>query len=308
MNTFKQILALFTLLFFLFPREAVSQSLKSVVDKDNITIGDQIHLNLMLDNIDPIMFRVGKWIDFIDTANHFELIEKGPVDSLLVNGIYHLRQSFIITSFDSGVFTIPPFAVRLIHLSTENENILYSNSTSISVSPIDVSRLQAYNEVTDIVLSKNAIEKRRKYFPGIAIVLLIFLGFFFWKMKKRTKSNKYVGKSDTTLLDFTKRELQDLEKSKRTDNISARVFYNRLYHIIRNFYSKRFDAPIVINYTTSEWIFLIKNLKISDEKIGEIILLLDTTDVIRFTQINSFEEDSHTIDSAIRLLEYLDKT
>src|ERR1700754_3959267 len=77
--------------------------LKATVDKQKILIGQPIQLMLEATVAGDAPFI---WPG-IDSLPHFDLIEKGKVDSSIRAGERYYRQYMTVTSFDSGTRFIP---------------------------------------------------------------------------------------------------------------------------------------------------------------------------------------------------------
>jgi len=303
----KTISYFFLLISFVCVLDANSQSVKANIDKDTITLGDQIKLTLQLDDVNPDRFQLTDWFRFTDTLQRFKLVEKSGIDSLLFNGVYLFRQSFIITSFDSGVYAIPPFTVLLNERFTNESFSLSTEEIFVSISTLDVTNLKIYNDITGIISVEETYNKLNYYFLGIVVSGLLLTGFVLFIYRRRKKARSLTVNDEITILEEAKLQLDSLAINIKTNSDTPKVFYNKLYHIIRVFYSKLFHQPSVINCTTSEWILLSDKLEIGTEQRKEFIYLLNKSDEVRFTESILLEEFEESIRLAGNLAEYLHK-
>ncbi len=307
MKAIKHFFCFVLTLLFLLTIDAYSQTVKSTVDKDSITIGDQIKLTLKLDDLNPKQFYLIRWFDFIDSLQHFKLVEKSRIDTLLFNGLYHFRQSFLITSFDSGVYIVPPFTVQLKNIFSEEDVELSTSAIYISISPVNVANLKTYNDVTEIIPVNENTDIPNYYIIAIVITCILITGVAIWLYKRR---NKVTHLSDTgvkSVFEDSMQQLDALENSLGNKLNSPKESYNKLYHIVRFFYSRRFHEPSVISCTTNEWILLSEKIKIGKEEKEEFGALLHKSDEVRFTENIHFEEFKESISIAKKIINYLNQ-
>src|SRR5215467_3009780 len=97
-----------TILFLVSAQLAFSQNIpnaKASVDRNQIVIGERIHL--VLEGDAPPESNVD-WF-FFDSIPHFQIVERGKIDTVEnANGKLY-KQELVITSFDSGTQRLPAF-------------------------------------------------------------------------------------------------------------------------------------------------------------------------------------------------------
>lgn len=297
------ILFLYTCLFSI-NKIAVAQTAKAVVEKSAIKIGEQFKITISANDIKTNQTQIIQWFnEFKDTSNHFEVIKKTSIDTLLFNGVYHYHQSYIITSFDSGVFNIPVFTIQFKSIYADSVITKQTEPIEITVLPVDVSHLKTYNDVTDIIPVESNNENLIRYtIVGVIIFSIITLvSFLYLKFGKRKK--KVTQKVSNQYLNEAMEKLALLEKSMQ--NEKAKDFFNTLYHIIRNYYSFEFQDPSVINCTTTEWLSVISKLSLNPSLQNELTSFFKQADDIRFTDNISLNEEKKAIDTVRQLIESL---
>src|SRR5689334_19207426 len=129
--------------FFLSALASIAQiklTIKSVIDKNKIVIGEQIHLSLEAD------FPVQEPMRFftIDSIPHFEILERKKIDTVDYREGIKLSQSLTLTSFDSGRWVIPSFELP-------SDKPMYTDSMAVDVgfSPFDPN--QDYHDIKDVI-------------------------------------------------------------------------------------------------------------------------------------------------------------
>jgi len=103
----------------------------------------------------------------IDSFPHFEWLEKGKLDSVVKPDERYYRQSFVITSFDSGSW---PFRVCIL---SRAKKTYFSDSVRIAVNYSRFDPNQDFHDIKDIIDIPNPYAK---WIPwGVALVTLISL-------------------------------------------------------------------------------------------------------------------------------------
>ncbi|MEI9946828.1 MAG: hypothetical protein WDN26_21735 [Chitinophagaceae bacterium] len=149
-NFYKGSFLLALLLSSLFIAAQNTTTVKATVDKPKIFIGEQINLKLEADipENQPIHF-FG-----IDSLPHFEILNKGKIDTSNTNKGTVLAQTILITSFDSGHWVIPAF--------------VFSDKLVTDTLPVDVGYssfdpAQPYHDIKDIIEVTPAEEKKKEW-------------------------------------------------------------------------------------------------------------------------------------------------
>src|SRR3982751_1563354 len=108
---------------------ASAQTFSAAVDKQKILIGEQFHLELLAG------FDKGKeaWVK-MDSLPHFEILESSKIDTQEKEGRIVLSQIFLLTSWDSGQWTIPPILLGKMHSKPIRMDVAFSPS------PFDVNQ------------------------------------------------------------------------------------------------------------------------------------------------------------------------
>ena len=72
------------------------------LDRDQILIGEQVTLQLKVENLTDQAQSLQSWFKVQDTAGHIQVVRAGKMDTISVDGQTTLMQKLTITSFDSG--------------------------------------------------------------------------------------------------------------------------------------------------------------------------------------------------------------
>jgi|GEM_PF-3391178 len=246
---------------FLWSREAaIAQTFTTKVDKDTITLGEPVGLEVRLSNISSHDLLSLNWVNYDEFKDRFAIIQlNGPDTTLSSDGTYDLKQSIKFTSFDAGTHALQEFEV-----SWEDESVhsLSASALSIIVVPADISSLRDYHDVTGIMMREKNTDYR---LYGLLIVSAAIILFLFLRLLKKRKPDRSY-QIAIGLLD-------SLDSSAVTE-------CHQLYTIIRDFYGHKFRDHRVLSYSTRDWSSSIRQ-KMPEESNG-IIHFLHTLDRIRF--------------------------
>ena len=282
----KKILHCTYIFFFLFiSLNSVGQKkiVSASVDRTSIFIGEQIKLTLETD------LSEGSFAE-IDSIPHFEILEKSKIDSQVSNNKISLKQTYTITSFDSGkwVLTLNDFQLKTKPISI-----------NVTFSPFDPK--QEYHDIKDII----PVQKPKRttwywYLVGAALLLILIL-LFFPKGKKEKKvviENKDAYKNALT-------ELENLRKERSFEK-DPKVYYTQLIQVFRKYLSQRKGIQSHTK-TTDDLAVQIKSLNINGNGYTNLLQTLRLSDAVKFAKFNpdvsTNETSLNTIKESIQQIE-----
>src|SRR5580765_928113 len=144
-------------------------SAKASVDKNSILIGEPIQFSL------EVHAPAGSNINWfqMDSIPHFDIIDRGSIDSFISGDQKILRQKLVITSFDSGSLFIPQFMLE------SGERKLTTDSIAVEVGYSVFDPKKDYHDIKDIINIENPYVKYLIWLiSGITLVSLVALMYF----------------------------------------------------------------------------------------------------------------------------------
>ena len=259
-----------------------SQKIAVSADRNKIVIGEQIELKVTVSAPDKHIADQLQWFDLPDSFNHFEIVKRFPIDTILTDGAYTFIQKIIITSFDSGYWYIPALKVTA-------GNALQGDSIPVSVLPADVSNLKEYHDFKDIVEVKAETdwwliaEITGAVLVFIVVVILIFRYFKNRKPRKK-KTDAVYG-----ILEV----LKQIDELDQKDLIAAgkhKLYFSELIQICRTFSDHQLQVSSS-NKTTDEYMLLLKN-RVGNEPVQiSYFQLLRLADAVKFAKYIPARED-----------------
>lgn len=280
----KQFLYIF---FILLPNLLFSQA--AVLEKDKITIGDQIRFSLQIDK------SKGKDIQFPmfenDIIQGIEIIERFEIET--VDKGKRLRQSYTITSFEDSLFLIKPFKfiVDGKELVTNPLRLQVSNfqPDSAFISKIDTTQ---QIPIVDIKPQMETPMTFKEFFKRFWIyILILILGIFaFFLIKyiiKKRKENQPIFFKPKPRIPAHIPALENLEALKKKElhkQEDLKPFYTKLSTIVRKYMEDRFKIPAPESITTEIINDFNQTEFASDDMNNKLRDLLSLSDMVKFAK------------------------
>ncbi len=207
------------------------------IDTNSILVGDQINLKIIVNS--PINFGVNfpvfsdKLTDNIDIVGQYLIDTNYSQDKKMIS----LSKRILITSFDSGSFKIPAFAVQFLKSGDTNVYELYSDSLLLNVNTLVVDTTLA---IRDIKAPLVAYFTFSDFLPfilgGIGLIVIIILSVYFYQKYKNKKNNiVQIKKSKIPPHKKALHEFESLRQKKLWQNDRIKEYHSELTDILRNY-------------------------------------------------------------------------
>ena len=303
---FHQFFFLFFLLFCL-SITAFAQSVKTSINTQNILIGEQLQYSLQFtlpSNGYSVQFNVP------DSFPHFEIMDKGKFDSVDAANNYLVIQRLKLTSWDSGKWAIPSFAVKIKKLSSGDEYTLNTDQIMIDVgyAPADSS-----GELRDIkpVMDVFYVDRSWMYIAAAVLLALVLLFFIYRYFKNRPKKQKPLFDEKLSPHEEAMKQLALLKGSSCDTAQEAKIYYTSLSDIFKKYFSRKRQQNLM-NKTTGEILLGLKNENLPDPLFSNVAESLRIADAVKFARYipPSYEVDKSWdfISNAIITIEKINTT
>jgi len=246
------------------------------VDTTHIRIGEQIQYELVTDTTSKVVFPKLK----MDSLGKIEVVHSLAVDTLK-NRLY---KRYLLTSFDSGTYTIPAQEVLI------NKRRFFTDSILINVGTVAVDTAkQKLFPIKSIY--KAAPKTWHDYLRYVwwLIGLILLIGFI-WLIAFRTrKKAKKKAVKDLSPIDEALEHFQSLDQKQLIEQHKIKEYYVELTEIVRDYIGKDVQIP-TLEVTTDELITLLnihnKSHKIGIEKdrIIQLHQFLQQADLVKFAK------------------------
>lgn len=255
---------------------------KTTVNKNKITIGDKIIYSVIIEHSPEINV---KFPELETKLGEFEIKDYkviGPKKKLtLKNFALRIRlktnYKYIITTFTTGEFKIPPITIEYTNKKGETKKIKSAEIT------VFVESLKPKDDIRDIKSPVSIPLGWLFYFFLIFIPLLIAIGYYYYQSRKKIEI--FVHSDLTRPADEVAYE--QLEKLKNLDLVSQgkiKEYYIILSEIIRKYLQQRYSIP-VLDRTTNELYHELRDNNEIDKKHCTLIKeFLEDCDLVKFAK------------------------
>jgi hypothetical protein len=276
--------------------DSSAQTISAQVDREKIMIGEKILLTLKVEDVKP-QHNIVSWVDLPDTINHIEVVERGKIDTIKVDGVVNYQQVIHITSFDSGRWELPSINVQL---SVANPQLSTSPIT-IDVLPVDVSQLKDYHDIKEIVEVKD--EKSKLIIILLIIITLIALAFVVWLIRRKRKVRLEVPQEEGNLqpLEWAMTELNKLQQENLPSKGLVKAFYQRMTDISRQYFYRQLRHS-AIHQTSDEWMFSLQDMPVDNQTKTSFFQFIRLADTVKFAKyLPPAEEHEQSLSTAANM-------
>ncbi|MBI2730748.1 MAG: hypothetical protein HYX40_08360 [Sphingobacteriales bacterium] len=246
----------------------------AVADKVEILIGEQLQLKLTAsfttDNFNADGFAIP------DSIKHFEILERGPVDSSLSSGVKNISQTITLTSFDSGVWAIP--RIGLLTRTPAG----YSDSILIKVG-FDPTKIEDINDIKSI--EEVSVNTGWIYWTLGGITLLALVGFVIFLYRTRFGKKEELAEEIFISKEPPFKEaidhLKELRERVVTNKEQAKQLHAELTNIFKR-YLLRANSINTLKSTSDEILIRLKDDVINQSQLSVLAEALRLNDAVKF--------------------------
>lgn len=285
---------------FLFAFASVSFSqnvtVTSSFDSARIYIGDQINFTVTVEQPANVNLILPVFKDSL--IKNIEILS-GPVFDSTQNGdgLIRITEKYLITSFDSGFYQVPPVFAEL-----KNEagiKRFYSDYSQLEVMRLKIAPEDTTAMIYDIISPYRAPVTIGEIIPWVLLALL--LAALIWagiRLLKKLRKNK-PGEEEIKIKDpahiIAFRELEKLKDDQVWQKGEIKLYYTRLTEILRQYLENRYKV-FSLELTTAETLeALVKTGFKKDASFNQLKTILTAADLVKFAKYNPepAENDIH---------------
>ena len=271
----------FFLLVFVNAFAQVKVSLKA--DTNQIMIGDYLPLQFELTTAPGVRFQYPVWNDTLN--RHFEILETGPVDTVIDNNKIKLKQRLTVTSYDSGLFYIPPVHIDYMSEGDTAKHFAESDPVPVTVIAPAVDLQKEFIDIKKPLDAKFTIYEILPYLLGglLLLALLILAGIYLYKMYKRKKARPKPERPPLPPKEWAVKQLEELRLKKLWQQGREKEYFTELVDILREYMYHRFGVD-AYEKTSSEMIEAMRDFNINKEAMQKLEETLQLADLVKFAK------------------------
>lgn len=261
---------------------------KATIDSTLLLIGEQAKLSFEITQPQTMTVKMPVFSNTI--VNGLEIVERLQ-DTVKLDGSdkIQINQSYVITSFDSALYYIPPFDFVA-------DDTVKSNALSIKVLSVPVDTTQ--HAVTDIKpVYKPPFDwmllLRVVFCVLLAALLGVLIYFLVKKLKHKNKPEEEGNKEPARPAhEVAIEQLTTLKKKKLWQQDKIKEYHTQLVDILRTYIENRFNINAT-EQTSGELLNELRPLFAQDASSYDILKrILSLADLVKFAKWNPFPEEN----------------
>lgn len=267
-------------------------SATATIDSSFIKIGQQTHIRLVVDAPQGAEFDFPDLHQGDSLASGIELLAVSKTDTSKFNGQFRYKKDYLVTSFDTGVYKIPPFLMTLRDGSKSQTNELSLEVVNIDREIVE-GEFEDIKELMEIPFDFVYLLKMLVLFLFVLLALasIAYYAYNYWK-KHRQKPEPEVVVPERVLKPHEVALMElDRIKAERIWSSSSRKqqYYTELTDTLREYLSKRFSIS-AWEMTSAE---ILDELQFKEEAhhvCDKLKQVFSVSDMVKFAKMEPDEE------------------
>jgi len=283
MNTLYKIAVVLIILFFQLIAKGQTEEASAKLDTTDITIGDQIKLQLSFSGPSDVEVVWPKINDTIVKA--VEVIDRTGIDTIPEgenNSLY--TQNLTVTSFDSGYYALPPF--RFVY-KVKDDTVLHFVETSpllLGVHTVEVDTTKAFKDIKMPIAAPYTLREALPWIIlGLGVVLISYLLFYYFRKKKHNEPVFKTRKPKLSPFQIAFDALETLRFKKLWQNGKVKKYHTELTDILRSYISEKFGIP-ALEMTTDEIVENIDATPVNEQAKAKMKDIFVLADLVKFAK------------------------
>lgn len=257
-------------------------TIKSTINRQEILIGEQFTLKVEA-SFSPEDYRL-QWLKVPDSMQHFEVVTQGKADSSYSNSqLSGITQSFTLTSFDSGKWTLPSFKIAFQPLNNGRPYDYFTDSFPVTVS---FSVSDTSSQLRDIKPIREVVVKSKIWYwiaGGILLLALIIIALWLNRRKRSNPPVPLAKRSSLSPYDEAMEELKKLEQENFSNPSALRHVHTRIGEITRQFLTRQ-ENDNYLNKTTGDVLMFLKQINVNNDVLTATAASLRLGDAVKFAK------------------------
>ena len=281
--------------------------LEQLQERDSVLIADQIRYGFDLQQVEEgTRFGFPQIKDTLMT--NIRIVENWKMDTLKVKkqkkdqpNLLNLRAGITITSFDEGIYILPPLAVqRLTKDGVVDTLVFEAQRLEVKTMPVDTATFKPHDikgQMTYPVTFKEVA-------PWVAggLVLAGLIALVIWLIVKYSRRNnpEYIHKDPPHIVAL--RKLDKYRGNAMWAPEKQKGFYSGVTDALREYIFERYGV-CAMEMTTAEIFEDMKSTDAPKELLRELKVLFERADFVKFAKfVASDEDNASTLPLAVRFV------
>ena len=268
-------------------------------ERDSVLIADQLRYGFELKQVEEgTRFALPEWKN--DEKGGVQAISPWVVDTLKVKKqkkgmprLLDIRSSLRITSFDEGVYDLPPIMVGRLSKDGIIDTLVFDPvRLEVKTMPVDTSSFVPHDIKGQIryPLTVDEVLPWLVAFWILAVTVIVIVCLVI--IRKRKNDPTYVRKDHAHIVAW--RELDKFRGSKMWVPEKQKAFYSGVTDALREYISSRYGVS-AMEMTTAEIFADMKGADVPKELLSEVQTLFERADFVKFAKYVASDEDNASV-------------
>ncbi len=275
--------------------------LSTRLDTNQIRIGEQFHLDI------DLWQPAGVSVIFPEISDtlmaRIEVLQAFPQDTAAEDDNLRIHQRYLLTSFDSGFYEIPPLKFHI--RSGQWTDSLESNPMYLLVHTVAVDST-IYDIKSPIDMPLSFLEVFPFVAVGMVLLAAIYITVRYLRNRKKQKGIFVPDRPEDPAHVIALRELDRLREEKLWQKNQFKPYYTKLTEIIRRYMERRYNIH-AMEMTSYEILDTWKQGERPDEDLSaKLNRLLNLADLVKFAREKPLASDNE--ENLDRAYEFVKRT
>lgn len=269
----------------------ISVTIESTVDTTIATIGDRIHLNVLMRYPAGVRFELP---ELGEKLGEWELLDQQLSEPRKIRDGFQREWTLELTVFDTGKVVIPALTLRAVNEADSSAALLFQSDeyvvNVISVLPPGTTEPK---DIKPPFAIRSVVPWRYIVFGLLTAGILIGWWFYYRRWKRRQPpaplDEHYLEAPHVTAF----RRLEELKNRQYKTEAEIRRYYFQISEIVREYLERRFFIK-ALEMTTREIMDAFGDLEIDADLQGEFQTLFDGLDLVKFAKMIPAAEEMIT--------------
>lgn len=261
---------------------AQSIRITATLDSTNYRVGDWIRIQLSAEHPFETKMRWERPVQI--NAPGFEKLAESAIDSIKQNGFLTERKMITITTFDTGVWQIPP--ITCYYMQHGVMDSASSDPLSVYVSAVAIDTTAAARPIKGIFSIGAAGQNIAWYLlPFLILIIIASVTWFYVNQKRKINQHRSQHKADTRLPhEKAYDNLLVLEQKKPWEHDLVKEYYVQVTQILREYIETGLELPALEN-TTQELLASLRKKSLDEKLIMQLSDDLNLADLVKFAKV-----------------------
>jgi hypothetical protein len=257
------------------------------LDTNSMLIGDQVKLDISLSF--PLKTEVS-WPNIPDTIlQTIQVVTRSKIDSTFSadKKSLTLHQNIIITSFDSGFYTIPPIRFFYRQLPDTAIRFVQTETLLLSVHTMAVDTTKVIKPIKGPLSVPMTFREILPWLIGAVLLILIIVAVIYYLRKRKKAEPIFRIRPEIHLPpdEIALAELEKLRIKKLWQTGKIKEYHSELTEILRKYIENRFNI-MALEMTTQEILDSVRTRNdLQNESINKLHHILSMADFVKFAKM-----------------------